>query len=434
MDRNDLALPLVDRLAPGLQRDMFALYLRGEMGEAVARQTGRRLEGHRQPDGMILQYAGALEAEGRQDEAIALLSDLLEDYPDWIAGQQCLAQLQWTLRHDDPASGFAKAVKARPDHELLHAAWLGTLKSMEDHARLAELLPQIEAAFPSSQLIRMVAAEAYSEMGQTDMADTRFTDLRSVADPSFDAARMRHEMRAGRPCEAARIGAGAVASHGAPECWAWLGAALRALSDPQADWFYRGDALFSIQTIALDEPQRASLAKLLRSIHRGSGPPFGQSPRGGTQTLGPLLKRRDKPIIALRRALKKAVRSYVDALPPVEPRHPFLARPREAFRFEGAWSIRLLPEGHHVAHIHSHGWISSALYVDLPEGMGDDPDRKGWLDIGVPPINPEGRIEPLGSIAPAPLKLALFPSIFWHGTRPFDAGERLTVAFDVVPR
>jgi len=33
-----------------------------------------------------------------------------------------------------------------------------------------------------------------------------------------------------------------------------------------------------------------------------------------------------------------------------------------------------------------------------------------------------------------PARLALFPSVFWHGTRPFDDGERLTVAFDVVPR
>jgi hypothetical protein len=28
--------------------------------------------------------------------------------------------------------------------------------------------------------------------------------------------------------------------------------------------------------------------------------------------------------------------------------------------------------------------------------------------------------------------VALFPSYMYHGTRPFSAGERLTVAFDVV--
>ncbi|HYD23379.1 MAG TPA: putative 2OG-Fe(II) oxygenase [Croceibacterium sp.] len=35
------------------------------------------------------------------------------------------------------------------------------------------------------------------------------------------------------------------------------------------------------------------------------------------------------------------------------------------------------------------------------------------------------------TIEPRPGRLVLFPSAMWHGTRPFPAGERLTVAFDV---
>ncbi|MBK9588986.1 MAG: hypothetical protein IPO50_10640 [Sphingomonadales bacterium] len=34
-------------------------------------------------------------------------------------------------------------------------------------------------------------------------------------------------------------------------------------------------------------------------------------------------------------------------------------------------------------------------------------------------------------IEPKPGRLVMFPSTMWHGTVPFDAGERLTVAFDV---
>jgi hypothetical protein len=37
----------------------------------------------------------------------------------------------------------------------------------------------------------------------------------------------------------------------------------------------------------------------------------------------------------------------------------------------------------------------------------------------------------LKEIEPKPGRLVLFPSYFWHGTRPFAAGERLSVAFDV---
>jgi len=40
-------------------------------------------------------------------------------------------------------------------------------------------------------------------------------------------------------------------------------------------------------------------------------------------------------------------------------------------------------------------------------------------------------LPPIRTIEPKPGRLVLFPSTMWHGTRPFDAGERLTVAFDV---
>jgi hypothetical protein len=38
-------------------------------------------------------------------------------------------------------------------------------------------------------------------------------------------------------------------------------------------------------------------------------------------------------------------------------------------------------------------------------------------------------------VQPTPGTLVLFPSYFWHGTIPFNTtDERITVAFDVVPR
>jgi predicted 2-oxoglutarate/Fe(II)-dependent dioxygenase YbiX len=37
-------------------------------------------------------------------------------------------------------------------------------------------------------------------------------------------------------------------------------------------------------------------------------------------------------------------------------------------------------------------------------------------------------------IAPVAGQLVLFPSYVWHGTVPIVAGERLNIAFDVVPR
>jgi hypothetical protein len=42
-------------------------------------------------------------------------------------------------------------------------------------------------------------------------------------------------------------------------------------------------------------------------------------------------------------------------------------------------------------------------------------------------------LPPLAVIAPKAGSVALFPAFLWHATRPFPAGERLSVAFDVVP-
>jgi hypothetical protein len=81
-----------------------------------------------------------------------------------------------------------------------------------------------------------------------------------------------------------------------------------------------------------------------------------------------------------------------------------------------------------VNHLHPAGWISSAYYVALPEGAG----QEGWIKFGEPRWPTPGcTIEKV--IQPQVGRLVLFPSYMWHGTIPFSTGERLTAPFDVVP-
>jgi hypothetical protein len=76
--------------------------------------------------------------------------------------------------------------------------------------------------------------------------------------------------------------------------------------------------------------------------------------------------------------------------------------------------------------------MSSALYVALPDTIGTSEDSaEGWLELGKPPHDLGLDLEPLTLVEPKVGRLALFPSILWHGTRPFPAGERLTIAFDI---
>jgi hypothetical protein len=123
------------------------------------------------------------------------------------------------------------------------------------------------------------------------------------------------------------------------------------------------------------------------------------------------------------------VHAYVAALPPIDPRHPLLSTSRNQLLFAGAWSVRLHAQGFHVCHTHPMGWISSAFYVALPHDLGPAP--AGWLQPGAPPSDLRLNLPPYAQIEPRPGRLVLFPSTMWHGTVPFNDGERLTIAFDI---
>jgi hypothetical protein len=102
-------------------------------------------------------------------------------------------------------------------------------------------------------------------------------------------------------------------------------------------------------------------------------------------------------------------------------------------RFSGSWSVRLRGGGRHANHVHPKGWISSALYIGLPDRAQGDADDAGWFTVGEPQEALGLNLMPRLKIEPKPGHLVLFPSWMWHGTVPFADGERLTVAFDVRP-
>ena len=164
-----------------------------------------------------------------------------------------------------------------------------------------------------------------------------------------------------------------------------------------------------------------------------SGEYLDQSVRGGSQTDGPLLSRIEPPIQALRSAIVAAVEDYRSKLPPIDPIiRCFASRGIVAFGSRGAGPFGFAARAisHHV---HPQGWISSALYIALPD-VDESADRQaGQLKLGEAPVDLGLPLPATRLIEPKPGRLALFPSWMWHGTVPFPAGERLTVAFDVKP-
>ena len=120
---------------------------------------------------------------------------------------------------------------------------------------------------------------------------------------------------------------------------------------------------------------------------------------------------------------------------PDDPAHPFLRRKATRLDFSGSWSVRLKGGGFHVPHFHNLGWMSSAYYARLPQASAAAHERhEGWIQFGRPPEMFGLDLPPRRVAEPRPGRLVLFPSYLWHGTIPFDGDDRLTAAFDYIPR
>jgi tetratricopeptide (TPR) repeat protein len=173
-------------------------------------------------------------------------------------------------------------------------------------------------------------------------------------------------------------------------------------------------------------------ARELSNLHRTELRPLDQSLRGGSQTERNLPSA--NPVIAAFFAMiDEPIRDYIGRLRDDDRIHPTDRRKSAGYHISGSWSVRLMPGGFHVNHVHPRGWISSAFYVELPDTPGGLEDKQGWLKFG----EPDGTYSGLKAdywVEPAAGMLVLFPSYLWHGTVPFErGGRRLTAAFDVIP-
>ncbi|MBY0306536.1 MAG: tetratricopeptide repeat protein [Sphingomonas sp.] len=401
-----------------------------ERGDDAAVPAYRRALDHSAQDpALVLGLAEALEAAG-QGGGIALLADQVARNPGWIDGQNSLARMRAESGTDgDFAEGFAKAVALTPaDRGLQFAYW----RSLALGGRQADALRALDQARPylgDDAELAMLEAVFASESGDLDRADAAFA--RAGAGQDVDFARGRHALRRRDPGLAARLIEPLVrADIGMVSAWAHLSLAWRLADDPRHRWLCDQPGLYGTSDIGFSHTELDMLAATLRDLHRTRAHPIGQSLRGGTQTRGRLLTRPDPILVQLRERLAAAVGAHLDALPPADPTHPLLRFRGQPFGFAGSWSVRLSGGGFHVHHVHPEGVLSSACYVALPKL--DKGDRPGWLEIGAPPAELGLDLAPLATIEPMLGRLALFPSYMFHGTRPFDEGERLTVAFDVV--
>ena len=422
------AITIAAKLAPGdprIAHGRARILLEAGLPAADAFAAALRLAPY---DAEVIAGASAsLLALGRAEAAEALLEETVRRHPGWVGGHDQLARLRWQMGDRNGATrSLETALAGAPRDTSLWGALLMLLIHAERFAEARAAARRAMSIVGPKPVVIANDATAASELREDDDADRAFAMLARIDEPSLAARHMRHLLRTGRPRDALARGRGVA---DATLLWPYRQAAWRLLDDPLADWLEGDDRLVMICDIAEDLPPLDRLADLLRGLHVVREQQIDQSVRGGTQTDGALLARIEPDLIQVRRAVDAAVTRYIAQLPAQDPRHPTLGHRRDQrVRFAGSWSVRLRASGHHANHVHPSGWISSALYVALPDGADD---RPGWLTLGEPQRELNLTLSPTREIEPRPGRLVLFPSTMWHGTRPFAAGERLTIAFDI---
>ncbi len=378
--------------------------------------------------------SAALAAQGEHEAAAALLADTLATHPDWLAGHKQLAALRWTCGDSQHfADSYAAACSALPGNLPLRLAWFGALAQARDYESAAKIIGEGEAllgALPAFAAARAVIA---GESGDLARAEEWFARTASIRDDALGIAHLRHCLRTAQLDKAERLALD-LSGRAAPLVWPYLSIIWRLRADARAGWLDGVPPYIRAFDLDYTASELDELAAVLRRLHTARAAHLEQSVRGGTQTDTDrqLFFRAEPELQTARARVVAAIRDYVAGLPAPVPGHPLLGAPRGRIRFSGSWSVRLTAQGHHVSHTHPRGWISSALYVALPPPGRRGPPPAGWIRFGVPPDFLGLKLPALAQLEPKPGRLILFPSTLWHETLPFDDGERLVIAFDVM--
>jgi uncharacterized protein (TIGR02466 family) len=353
------------------------------------------------------------------------------------------ADFLWMARGDLAAAQAAldQAFHAGAPPAPLLLAKAKLLASAGNQDRAADLLDRAAGHLPDDLSLVLAAAQSALEAGRLADAERHARRGEKLA-PDEVAALVQStivSLALGRPGPALLAMRKAIGVKPLDQSvLAWAATAARAAGDP----LYRQlcDYESTVGTYELGPPPGwATQADFLRDLrtaldrhHVMAEHPSAQSLRHGTQTTYLLSGSSDPAIQAFFEALDGPIREHLAGLGTGD--DPLRRRNRGGYRIVGAWSVRLRPGGFHLDHLHHEGWISSAFYVETPDGALERESKEGWLRLGQPPFPTVPELPAERFIRPKPGRLVLFPSYMWHGTVPFHTEERrTTIAFDLVP-
>ena len=386
----------------------------------------------------------ALRAQERNDDAIVALEQAVAANPSNVDAHRILNELLWqTGRSERYLQSFAQAVASVPKDSAIRTAFAHEMLRVQKAEDALRVLEPVGAEDRHAAQAEDIRARAHGILGDLPRALEHHARAVKRAPGDMLLARNRVEtlLKAGQHDQALHACETSLAQAPLDQgMLAMFTTALRLMGDP------REASLADFQSIArvyaIDPPAGFSdmeafneaLADELRKLHTTRFHPTDQTLRGGTQTFGALFDRDETLIRALREQLEKAIADYIGRMPE-DAHHPLFGRRSRDFGFSGSWSVRLHGGGFHTNHFHPMGWISSAYYVKVPDEASDEDARPGWFKLGETNLQLGAHERVQRHVQPRPGHLVLFPSYFWHGTIPFNTNdERITVAFDVVPR
>ncbi len=436
----DRALEEQRRLVARNPRDVIALHnlgvelrKRDRLDEAFEVIERALALGSKTPETHAI-YGHLLGDFGRFDEAVAQYHRVLAAHPDMIDAHETLSRLLPQIgRRAEAFDAYHSALVRVPGSGLLWLSALSAAKDLRDGPELLALLRAAEARFGPEPMLAILAAQAHMWGGDDAIAQEALESALAAEPDNAAAHATLAQIHVRRGDIVAAEQSALAATRLAPmdqSGWALLTVIWRLMNDPREAWLADYDR--HVVEIELDGIDLPATALALTRLHHTVEHPAEQSLRGGTQTRGSLFDKTDPVIRNLRDSIAHAISDTLKAFP-ADPRHPFLGRMAARFEFAGSWSVRLRSDGHHISHIHQAGWMSSAAYIELPPEVGGS-SSAGALAFGVPEPLLGLDLPPRRVVTPAPGKLVLFPSYFWHNTLPFrSAAPRLTVAFDVLP-
>ena len=152
----------------------------------------------------------------------------------------------------------------------------------------------------------------------------------------------------------------------------------------------------------------------------------------GKQSAGNLFKRPEASFRTLGELVKKEFAKYREKFKDSD--CELIKSFPEEFEFTSSWYVRMKQGGHIDQHIHEIGWISGAVYLQMPKNKKSP--EEGGFEYGIHGDNYPKKHDnfPTEVVIPKAGEIVLFPSSLFHRTIPFSADEeRICVAFDLKP-